>query len=620
MRVGADRQQSDASPGSNAEDRHSIKCTVDSVCLLFFLAARPHMARLPCRLLFVAAVALQFPGGEALHLRRDLGDLQSGKLQTEPAVSDTDQIIAGVRQAAKEFTEQVEVVKQARQAGRGHDEYADDNIAPSLKETPAVSIASEQPTAELVPQIPDQELPLRLLIVDRESDDDSPIPSFVETAEESDVADHVGKELGGSLRTLNETGVVVIDLPSNTTDAELRNLIDDAKRRGGLVEPDHVVKAFDTSRKLSDDPLLPRLWGFDELNVKRAWDLMTTADVSEDNRPVVCVADSGVDYLHPDLKSNIYVNEKELNGTPGVDDDGNGQVDDIFGANMISRSNDPQDDQSHGTHVAGTIGAHGNNGMGVTGVAWRPKIVPCKFIGADGTGSVSAAIRCIDYCVRRGAKVLNHSWGGPAGSVALLRALNRTADSGVVHVAAAGNERTNIDIQEVYPAAYSRTLDNVISVANAKRVGPSGPHSLGLARSSNYGKENVQVACPGTDIESTVPAVYSPAGRYASKSGTSMAAPALSGIIALMLAANPELQPHEIKELVHRSVKEVPALVGKVAWAGIPDARVCVEEALAARGVENTPRPAERASGGSFSLCVSTSVLLLSLSSLLLPM
>lgn len=91
-----------------------------------------------------------------------------------------------------------------------------------------------------------------------------------------------------------------------------------------------------------------------------------------------------MDYKHPDLKSNIFVNEEELHGTPGVDDDGNGEVDDIYGANMISRSNNPQDDQSHGTHVAGTIGAHGNNGMGVTGVAWRPKIVPCKFIGASG--------------------------------------------------------------------------------------------------------------------------------------------------------------------------------------------------------------------------------------------
>ena len=263
-----------------------------------------------------------------------------------------------------------------------------------------------------------------------------------------------------------------------------------------------------------------------DIDASQAWDYGTSSSV------VVAVIDTGVDYTHVDLAANIWTNTREVAGN-GVDDDGNGYTDDIRGWNFVSNNNNPADDNGHGTHVAGTIGAVGNNGIGIAGVAWSVKVMALKFMDATGSGNLSDAVAAIDYARVNGAKVINASWGGGGFSSLLQSAITRFQNAGGVFVAAAGNDGANNATTPSYPANYP----NVISVAASTSTGT-------LASFSNYGT-NVDIVAPGQNILSTIPG-----NRYTSYSGTSMASPHVAGAFALLWGQSPTLTATQLVSLV----------------------------------------------------------------------
>jgi subtilisin family serine protease len=321
------------------------------------------------------------------------------------------------------------------------------------------------------------------------------------------------------------------------------------------AEPDYVVHAD----RIPDDPRLAEQWVVrntgqtggtpgDDLDTLRAWNVTTgSRDV------IVAVIDSGIDASHPDLRDNLYVNPGEIPGN-GIDDDGNGLVDDVSGWDFANADNDPFDDLFHGTHVSGIIGAVGDNGLGVAGMAWHVRILPCKFLNSDGLGLSSNAIRAIDYATLMGARVLNNSWGGGALSVAMKDTIDAAGSGGVVFVVSAGNDGEDFAVRPQYPAAY--TLPNVVAVA-------ATDENDGLAAFSNFGAATVLLGAPGVHILSTLPG-----GQYGKLSGTSMSAPIVSGALALLLSAEPDLDLAAIRARLTAAVKPVPALEGKTITGG----------------------------------------------------
>lgn len=309
------------------------------------------------------------------------------------------------------------------------------------------------------------------------------------------------------------------------------------------AEPNFRVQAL----TVPSDPSYTQLWGMDKINAPTAWNTTTgSAEV------VVAVIDSGIDVNHPDLKANLWVNTLELNGKPGVDDDNNGVVDDIHGYNAITGSSDLTDDVGHGTHVAGTIGATGNNGIGVAGVNWNVRIMSCKFLAAAGGGTAADAIACLHYVEqmkRRGVNIVatNNSWGGGGYSRALHDAI--AAQQDILFIVAGGNDGTNSDVTPTYPACYD--LPNVIAVAATTSIDS-------MATFSQYGRHTVHVAAPGSNIYST-----SPGSSYATHSGTSMATPHVTGLAALIKAAKPTADWRGIKNLLLTGGNPLPALAGK---------------------------------------------------------
>lgn len=262
------------------------------------------------------------------------------------------------------------------------------------------------------------------------------------------------------------------------------------------------------------------------LNMAPAWAL------SEGSAGVtVAVIDSGVDYFHPDLIGNIAVNMSERNGRAGVDDDGNGYVDDVYGYDFYNDRANGYDDNGHGTHCAGVIAAE-KNGIGIRGVAPRVKILPIKFLGSNGSGDTADAVRSIDYAVARGAKILSNSWGGGGTSVLLDDAIQRAMNQGVIFIAAAGNNAQDVDVSPSYPANYA----NVISVGSSDSIDQRSSFS-------NYGNHSVTIFAPGSSILSTFPN-----GQYRVMSGTSMATPQVAGAIALAASIKPGISQAAIAE------------------------------------------------------------------------
>lgn len=334
------------------------------------------------------------------------------------------------------------------------------------------------------------------------------------------------------------------------------------------VEPDYQVSIAQTP----DDPRFDELWGLNndgqtggtadaDIDAVEAWDISTgSRDV------VVGVIDTGIDYSHSDLASNMWVNSSEVPGD-GIDNDGNGFVDDVHGINAITNSGDPMDDEGHGTHVSGTIGASGNNATGVVGVNHEVSLVGCKFLDAAGNGSTSDAIKCIDYMVGLknagvNLRVLNNSWGGGGYSQALADAIASSEAADLLFVAAAGNDTIDNDVNPHYPSNYENA--SVLSVASTDQTD-------NISWFSHYGLTSVDMGAPGSAILSTTPGE-----SYASYSGTSMATPHVAGAAALVLSINPELNTQELKELLMSSGDANTALQG-VTVAGT---RLNVNQAL----------------------------------------
>lgn len=275
------------------------------------------------------------------------------------------------------------------------------------------------------------------------------------------------------------------------------------------VEPNYIWYLEVTE---PDDPLYTDagnpLWGLNnatlataDISAPEAWDFSTG-----NGNAIVAVIDSGVDYLHDDLAANIWTNPGEIAGD-GIDNDGNGFVDDVHGYDFVDYDPDPMDAHGHGTHVAGTIGAVGNNGIGVVGVNWKTQIMVVRAFNAAGWGTTYDEVEAIKYAVANGAKVLNNSWGGYSFSQALYAAIQDAQRQGVLFVAAAGNEATNTDVNRHYPSGYN--LDNIISVGASDDTDAlscwAGNWPDDCARGSNYGATTVDLVAPGTAVTSTVP-------------------------------------------------------------------------------------------------------------------
>ena len=313
------------------------------------------------------------------------------------------------------------------------------------------------------------------------------------------------------------------------------------------AEPNFYVQAV----VQPNDSSFGTLWGLDntgqsggtpdaDIDGPEAWDL-TTGDSSV----VVVVIDTGIDYNHPDLAANVWSNPLDCNAN-GVDDDGNGYIDDCHGIDAVTPDSDPFDDNGHGTHVSGTIGAVGNNSVGVTGVNWNVSIMACKFLDAAGGGYTDGAIACLDYVALmkdRGVNIIasNNSWGGGSFSQALLDAIEAQRQRGILFFAAAGNgdaygNGLNNDAVPFYPSSYYAS--NVVAVAATTRTD-------GRASFSNYGRRTVHLGAPGVDIASTYPG-----NLYAWGSGTSMATPFVTGVAALLKAYDPSLNWKAIKNRI----------------------------------------------------------------------
>ncbi|HQP50210.1 MAG TPA: S8 family serine peptidase, partial [Spirochaetota bacterium] len=345
------------------------------------------------------------------------------------------------------------------------------------------------------------------------------------------------------IRQFSQTGITVQSLKSGES---VSSGIARLRRDPSVLyaEPDYVLEAVSTP----NDPDYNSLWGLTQIHCPEAWDY-----TSGSREVIVAVVDTGVDYTHPDLAANIWTNTGEIPDN-GIDDDGNGYVDDIHGYNFFSYNNNPFDDNGHGTHCAGTIGAAGDNGTGVIGVSPSVSIMALKFLSAGGTGYTSDAIKCIAYAVANGARVLSCSWGGGYYSEALFDAIESARSQGVTVVIAAGNNGTNNDAAPFYPASYSS--ENIIS------VGASTPGDIN-AYFSNYGMESVDVFAPGTGILSTFPG-----GGYRYLDGTSMAAPHVTGAVAMYLASDSEITPASLRNIVMSSSDKIDAFAGKCVSGG----------------------------------------------------
>jgi thermitase len=290
-----------------------------------------------------------------------------------------------------------------------------------------------------------------------------------------------------------------------------------------------------------------------DIGAEKAWDKTTgSKDV------VIAIIDTGVDFKIPDLTPNAWTNEKELNGVAGVDDDANGYVDDIHGFNFVDNKGDSTDDNGHGSHCAGTIGARGDDGAGVAGVNWNVSIMAVKFLDANGSGSLANGIKAIDYARKNGARILSNSWGGGPFTQTLFDAIAETEKAGELFVAAAGNDGADADKDPAYPAGYK--IENIISVAAIDMRG-------NLADFSNFGATTVHLAAPGVGIYSTAPAPT----NFQSMSGTSMATPHVAGAAALLLADNPNQTYAQVKARLLAGARPLHSLKGKMVTGGLLD-------------------------------------------------
>ncbi len=348
-----------------------------------------------------------------------------------------------------------------------------------------------------------------------------------------------------------------------------------------FVEPDYELKLLFGSRKKkkrapgepdipppsqggapASDPYLDRTYGLYKIQAPQSWEIHRG-----NSNVVVAVIDSGIDYTHEDLTVNLWYNPREIQND-GIDNDNNGFIDDMIGWDFRNNDNKPYDDNSHGTHVAGTIGAVGENGRGISGVIPKVRLMALKFTNNEGSGRTSDAIAAIRYAVDHGANILSNSWGGENFTQALYDAVKYAQERGVLFIAAAGNGGSDsrgddIDRYPTYPAAFD--LDNVISVAATNSYDE-------LEYFSNYGRSSVDLGAPGVYIYSTVPK-----NKYEAFSGTSMATPHVAGGAALLLSYKPNLTSMEVKNTLLSATDKLKTLNGKSLSGGRLNVRIALE-------------------------------------------
>ena len=369
------------------------------------------------------------------------------------------------------------------------------------------------------------------------------------------------REIPAELRHLNGPGAEMIEglRLAKVSPADTLPAIEALGKRADVLyaEPNYILHA-DTTNPNDPRLLSGEMYAISKIGAPQAW------DITQGSKSIVVgVVDEGIDTSHQDLSANIWTNPAEIPGN-GIDDDGNGFVDDVNGYNFFDNTGtvfSGSASESHATHVAGTIGAVGNNGIGVVGVNWNVSLMSLKFLGPGG-GSAADAIRAFNYAKQmhdlwissngtKGAniRVLNNSYGGGGYSQAEADAINALGQSGILFVAAAGNDAANNDTSPHYPANYS--LSNVISVAS------TDSNDL-LSGFSNFGVHTVLMGAPGSSILSTTPN-----NTYSIFSGTSMATPQVTGAVALLAAANPNLSVSQIRALLAFNGDPIPALAGK---------------------------------------------------------
>ncbi len=316
--------------------------------------------------------------------------------------------------------------------------------------------------------------------------------------------------------------------------------------------------------KTPEDPKFKTQYHHATISSEKAWDISTG-----DKSIVVAIIDTGVNYKHPDIAPNYWSNAGETGldekgndkATNGIDDDNNGYIDDVKGWDFVNNDNDPMDDNGHGTHCAGIIGAKGDNGVGVTGINWDVTVVGLKFInGKTGEGDTAGATAAVEYATKMRFPITSNSWGGPTeesteeGPDILLEAIKANTEAGSLFVAAAGNDAGNNDSKLILPAGYE--LDGILTVAATSILDK-------LSSYSNYGIRTVDLGAPGSSIYSTVLG-----STYEYMSGTSMATPVVAGAAALLKAVHPNWTGAEIKAQLMRTVDPISSLKTKVKSGG----------------------------------------------------
>ena len=398
--------------------------------------------------------------------------------------------------------------------------------------------------------------------------------SGVSDEKQAEILDRTGGKVKEKILTKlmekfgDNEGITLVQMPMNALDA--------ITRLNGLNEIEYAEPNFIyTHDAVSNDTYFTNgsLWGMYGAttspanqfgsNAATAWANGKTGS----NTVYIGIIDEGYMYTHEDLAANAGVNPGEVSGN-GVDDDGNGLVDDVYGWDFDGNNNTVFDGagDDHGTHVAGTIGGVGGNGKGVAGVCWNVKLLSAKFLGSRG-GTTANAIKAVDYFtdlkIRSGLNIVatNNSWGGGGFSQALQDAIQRANNAGILFIAAAGNASSNNDATANYPSNYN--VANVIAVASITNTG-------GLSSFSNYGATQVDLGAPGSGIYSSVP--VSSKGKilsgYASYNGTSMATPHVTGAAALYASINAGASAATIKSALLSSTIATPSLSGKCVTGG----------------------------------------------------
>ncbi|KAH0477028.1 MAG: hypothetical protein KVP17_003224 [Porospora cf. gigantea B] len=359
----------------------------------------------------------------------------------------------------------------------------------------------------------------------------------------SSIASHVEASLNRLVRRevlhhINAVAFEVHDVRASELES-ITKLLLESHTDVDFVEVDSIVDEIsprhDAETSSFSDDTLKQMNYLTAAHVEESWRLL--GGLCYRREALVTVIDSGIDRHHPALSESIYINELEKKGVTAKDDDHNNYVDDVSGFNMHSNDGNVEDFNGHGTHVAGIILATTSVPMDCSDEKPNIRLLPCKFLGKDGYGTVLNAVRCIDYAIHMGAEVINNSWGSRIFSPTCQRAIERAQTAGILIVSAAGNYTVDMDKHHYYPGSYKGPSHVVVAATDNQH----------MADFSNYGAETVTLGAPGIDILSSVPG-----GSMQRFSGTSQSAPIVSGVAVLLRMAHPKLKSSEIKFLLER--------------------------------------------------------------------